>query len=403
MATPLLEPGVLLACGVVIFGLVWCWRAHEWTFLAGVLGAVSIYAVARPVTLAYFSGKALAVVALMLTLVAVKALVAVASAVQAAERRWLPIAAGAVLAGYVLVAGASSALALRGARVRPHERGGDLAAFRPIVKNEPTLYLGIDSYAPWELRGARLRRVIALRDGVRPAKVGGDSGAAAVDIDSVEPSLLARTRYLITSRTAYASSPAPSFRPIARTRWHVLWVRRGPDPARRILAEGEAPGKRLNCETTAGKRLSQTAGVASVRPPPVVGLKDAWRAADGRRPAGVPGDVQNGDSRTQVLDLPAGTWDISLRYFSDVPLRLRAGSLDTSLPAYLADATTFASAGRLVTGGGPIEVTVEVPARRRLATLRTVRLGTLAATRLDEPERLIPLARACGRYVDWYR
>ena len=113
--------------------------------------------------------------------------------------------------------------------------------------------------------------------------------------------------------------------------------------------------------------------------------------------------MQNGDSRTQVLDLPAGTWDISLRYFSDVPLRLRAGSLDTSLPAYLADAATFASAGRLVTGGGPIEVTVEVPPRRRLATLRTVRLGTLAATRLDEPERLIPLARACGRYVDWYR
>ena len=57
------------------------------------------------------------------------------------------------------------------------------------------------------------------------------------------------------------------------------------DPARRILAEGEAPGKRLNCETAEGRRLSQTAGVASVRPPPVVGLRDSWRAADGRRPA----------------------------------------------------------------------------------------------------------------------
>ena len=403
-ADPLLEPGVLLACGVVIFGLVWCWRAREWALLAGVLGGVSIYAVARPVTLAYFSGKALAVVAPLLTLVAVKALAAVASAAQATERRWLStIAAGTVLAAYVLVAGASSALALRGARVRPHERGGDLAAFRPIVKGDPTLYLGSDSYATWELRGARLRRVLALRGGIRPAKIGRDAETSAVDFDSVAPSLLARTRYLITPRTAYASSPAPSFRPVARTRWHVLWSRRGPDRPRRIRAEGDAPGKLLNCETAAGRRLSQTAGVAYVRPKPVVGLRDAWRAPDGRRPAGGPGHVQNGDSRTQVLDLPAGTWEISLRYFSDVPLRLRAGPLDTSLPAYLADEAMFASVGRLVTGGGPIEVTVEVPARRRVETLRTVRLGTLAATRLDERGRLIPLARACGRYIDWYR
>jgi hypothetical protein len=46
---------------------------------------------------------------------------------------------------------------------------------------------------------------------------------------------------------------------------------------------------------------------------------------------------------------------------------------------------------------------VDVPPRKRLATLRTVRLGTLAATRVDEPGRLVPLARACGKYVDWYR
>ena len=80
MSDPLLEPGVLLACGVVLFGLVWCWRRREWALLAGVLGGASIYAVARPVTLAYFSGKALAVLAPLLVLAAVKALAAVASA-----------------------------------------------------------------------------------------------------------------------------------------------------------------------------------------------------------------------------------------------------------------------------------------------------------------------------------
>ena len=403
MASPLLEPGVLLAVAVCSFGLVWCWRRREWALLAGALGGISIYAVARPVTLAYFSGKALAVVAPLLTLVAVKALAAVASNRQIAQRRWLPIAAGAVLAGYMLVAGASSALVLRGARVRPHERGGDLATFRPIVKDEPTIYLGLDNYALWELRGARLEGPLVSDIGPRPAKAGGDADAPAFDVDAAPPALLARTRYLITTRTAYASSPGPAFRPIARTRWHVLWIRRGPAPPRRILAEGEAPGKVLNCHTAAGRRLSQTAGMAYVRPQPVVGLRGAWRTADGGRPAGVPADVQNGDSRSQTLHLGAGTWDISLRYFSDVPLRLRAGPLAASLPAYLADAAEFATAGRLVTGGGPVKVTVAVPARRRVETLRTVRLGTLAATRVDEPGRLIPLGRACGRYIDWYR
>jgi hypothetical protein len=32
-----------------------------------------------------------------------------------------------------------------------------------------------------------------------------------------------------------------------------------------------------------------------------------------------------------------------------------------------------------------------------------VRLGTVAATRLDRPGRLVALASACGKYVDWYR
>jgi hypothetical protein len=48
-------------------------------------------------------------------------------------------------------------------------------------------------------------------------------------------------------------------------------------------------------------------------------------------------------------------------------------------------------------------VTIGVAPRRRLETLRTAQLGTLAATRVDEHGRVVPLAEACGRYVDWYR
>ena len=52
--------------------------------------------------------------------------------------------------------------------------------------------------------------------------------------------------------------------------------------------------------------------------------------------------------------------------------------------------------------GGPLTVTVELPARKRLAVERTAQLGTLVATRAGERGRTVPLARACGRYVDWY-
>ena len=400
---PLLEPGILLACAVVLFGLVWCWRRRESALLAGALGGILVYAVARPFTLAYFTGKALAVVAPLLALVAVTALVAVASSAHRGPGRrltWAPLAATVALAAYVLLAGASSTLALRGAHVRAPERGHDLAAFRSVVEGQPTVYLGRDNFAPWELRGAKLRgfqsndTLLALGiDGV-PEKYAGDARPPAADVDSVDRGLLDAARYLVTPRTAYASRPPDSFRPIERTRWHVLWERRTPPLPREILAEGEAPGKVLDCRTARGRRLAHTPGVAYVRPQPVVGRAEAWRPT---------AEVQNGESRVQQLQLGPGTWDISLRYFSDLPLSVRAGRVESTLPAYVSDTSTFASAGRVVTRGGPLQITVAVPARRRVELLRTAKLGTLTATRVDDRGELVPLARACGKYVDWFR
>ena len=165
-------------------------------------------------------------------------------------------------------------------------------------------------------------------------------------------------------------------------------------PPRQILAEGEAPGKVLDCGTERGRRLARTKGVAYVRPAPVVRLGASWAGG---------GTVANGGSRTQELRLGRGVWDISLRYFSDVPLRLRAGALDTSLPPYVGDESSFFSAGRVVSDGETLAVTVTVPARRRIETTRLVRLGTVAATRVDDLGRVVPLASACGKYVDWLR
>jgi hypothetical protein len=310
------------------------------------------------------------------------------------------VAAIAVLGAYLLAAGASSTLALRAAHVRPAERGHDLAAFRSIVDGQPTIYLGRDNFAPWELRGAHLLGFqandtrLALGIDEVPKKYAGDTRPPAADFDSVARQFLAPARYVVAPRTAYASRPPAEFRPIRRTRWHVLWERRGALQPRQILAEGESPGKVLDCRTASGRRLAHTQGVAYVRPAPVVGLVASWVGG---------GRVLNGGSRTRELRLGRGVWDISLRYFSDVPLRLKVGALETSLPPYVGDDSSFFSAGRVVSHGETLPLTVTVPARRRIEATRLVRLGTVAATRVDAHGRLVPLASACGQYVDWLR
>ena len=42
-------------------------------------------------------------------------------------------------------------------------------------------------------------------------------------------------------------------------------------------------------------------------------------------------------------------------------------------------------------------------ARRRIDVVRTALIGDVAATRVDDRGHEVPLRRACGRYVDWYR
>ena len=153
------------------------------------------------------------------------------------------------------------------------------------------------------------------------------------------------------------------------------------------LSEGEAPGAVLDCRSAPGRALARAGGVAYVRPRPVVG---------------VPGATVSGRPLVQTLDLGPGRWEISLRWFSDMPLEVRLGAERRDLPAYLSDRASFVAVGR-VDGGRPLRIEVRPRARRRLDVVRTVLLGEPVAVRVDRPGRVLPLRRACGRYVDWYR
>ena len=242
----LYAPGIAVGIAVTAFGALWCWRRRELVLLSGALAGLSIYLVARPFTLAYFSGKALAVWPPCSRWSRLRGLCGAEphDGPRAAARR----AAWAVAAAsFTLLAGYSSALALRGAHVRPKERGPGPSLFRPIIRGEPTLYLGRDDYAGWELRGDRNVRgfqpyssPLAFHMDERPEKAA--CLEAAVDVDSVDPSALNTFRYLVSPRTAYASQPPANFKPIRKSRWYVLWERRGPRLALHPR-RGRGPGR----------------------------------------------------------------------------------------------------------------------------------------------------------------
>ncbi len=395
-----LGPVVLVAVAVVLGGVMWCRRHRESALLAGAIAAVTVYLVARPVTLAYFSGKALVVAAPILTLTGVMAGLAAASGLNSGRRR--VVTGGLIM--YLALAGYSSALALRASHVRPSGPGPDLAAFRTIVQGARTLYLGRDNFAAWDLRGAKLFGYQGYSTGLierlteRPAKSRTDRTRAAVDIDSVGYRRLNAFRYVVTPRTAFASSLPVNYRLLRSTPWHLLWERRGLVQQRLILDEGEAPGAVLDCER--GNRRGT--GSAFVRPRPVTGPVGGWRTPGGGRPP-APGVTSSGGSLVQRLRLGAGIWDLSMRYLSDVPLQLRAGTLVRSLEPNIEDDSSFFTAGHITrTRGGSVTVEVAVPERRRIDIERTVVLGTVVATRVDRPGRVVPLRTACGRYVDWF-
>jgi hypothetical protein len=148
--------------------------------------------------------------------------------------------------------------------------------------------------------------------------------------------------------------------------------------------------------------------VAHVIPEPVVAGPTAWSS-----------DVKGaGDSASQQLRLPPGTWEISLQYVSRWPVTVSAGGAKAEMPGNLARMGAFFRVGDVhVTGrGAPVTVAASVAKlstfgrllgakgrTRALDSFESGTLGAVAATRVDRRGVTIPLRRACGRYVDWYR
>jgi hypothetical protein len=400
--------GLVLAGAALAWALWSWWRDEDVTVPASLVGAAVVWAVATQTKNPYNAAKGLAIMSPLVMLLIVSALFAPRRQLRFARpglaRLRVPLAALAAV-----LAAASSFMALRDAPVGQMQTWKQLGSFRPRIAGQTTIAVYDDDFALWELRGAIVGR---FRDLYTPLLLTRNPQKAwapgqAVDFDTMSNEALNRARYVVVTRTPFASSVPAGFRRVAVTPQYELWARSGPVQPRGVLQEAGRPGAVLDCTTPDGRALSRRRGVAHVIPEPVIGGPLSW--------SHVVRDA--GDSATQSLRLPRGRWDISLQYVSRQPVTLTAPGVRAVLPGTLARMGPYFLAGTVTSDGrAPVTVRVRLGSlpffgrligskgtTRALDALNGQPLGALAATRHPVGGRTVPLRRACGKYVDWYR
>jgi len=404
----------------VVLGTAWWLRRREFAIPVALAACTVLYLASLATSGEYSQAKALMIAAPLAMLIAIRPLLFSGrrDENQSISREIGPSAGVARVGWGVLavafVAGAvySSLLVLRDAPVGPPGHGAELRAFMPFVEGEPVLYAGQDRYAAHELMGADTHvPLVEFPDAevsASPEKPF-DTGDAysPIDFDSFSEASLARFSYVITGRAAWNSEAPRGFRRVAATPSYLLWKRVGPLPTdRHVLLEGTEPAAHADCAAPELRILAANPGRASVFPAAALGGKGRWQPD---------AELETGESASQTLVLPAGEWLLSLQYFSPFGLTLSAPGLRQPLEAAqdgqrpttisLASNGQFWPAGKVRSDGGPVRFTVTADEPSTLQRLTgysgKATLGELAAVE-DEPRRLVPLAHACGSWIDWY-
>ncbi|HEX4305551.1 MAG TPA: hypothetical protein VHZ54_05915 [Solirubrobacterales bacterium] len=421
-------PGLMGAVAVLalLVAVAWWMQRREAAVPLALGAGVVVYLASLPFTGDYSQAKALMIVAPLTMLVVIRPLVSEFGGGSQGRRAENSRQSGvfgpstavarvgwSVLA-VVFIAGAvwSTFLALREAPVGPSGHGGQLAAFLPIVHGKPVLYAGQDRYAAYELLGAdtHVPLVEFPDDKVSPnPEKPFDTGDAysPIDFDSFNHGTLGRFPYVITSRGAWNSQNPPNFKAIAKTQSFILWEKTGPTPRHRhVLLEGTEAGALAHCSSPEVRILLRSGGKAALFGETQVGTKPSW--SDGSI-------LETGESTSQTLDLPKGTWNLSLQYFSPFALSVNApGFQEELIPALdgqrpssisLNNNGQFWPAGKFESHGGKVEFTIDAAPADWLQSLTgweaKAYIGEIVATKA-EPRRIVPLSKACGRWIDWY-
>ena len=405
---------VALALGLVaaLVGAAAAVSRRDWGLVAVGASTIIVYVGARLFASFYVDAKALAVMAPLVVMAALKALFAPSWRRRTADdpaprapdqkRRLvlLRYAAGTVIAAALAV---STFLALRAAPIGFDQRGSQLEHLASLIEGRSVVFFGVDRFAPYWLRGT----LAESPGGNVPTEVPAREKkrwvpGLAMDFDTLSTARLDRFDYAITTNAPYQSAPPPNFKPVARTQSFVLWKRRGPTPRLSIIDKDGTPGRGLSC-AGAGAGIAGRGGVATTLHAPVVGGPWRWsRSSPFDAPA----------TASQELQLGPGRWNLSLQYASQVPLTVHARGESTTLPPSLdgmyidhKGQGSFWSAGSVDARRGMTTVTVraEQPTglQRLLGVKRQVWLGYVAATRPGVGH--VPLRAACGHYVDHWR
>ena len=214
---------------------------------------------------------------------------------------------------------------------------------------------------------------------------------------------------MITGSAAWNSQAPRNFREVGRTPSFILWERKErtpqepPDAARGDRARGAGRLRRArdaDLRRQPGSRLGL----------PHSGDRPEERLGERHRRS------STGESTAQSLELPAGRWRLSLQYFSPFGLTLSAPGFSAQLvPALdgqrpntisLSNDGQYWPAGEItIKGAGPVRFTLRAADASTLQGLTgydgEAELGRLVAV-AESPHRTIPLARSCGRWLDYY-
>jgi hypothetical protein len=385
--------------GLVLFGVVWMMRRGRWLLPLAAAGSMLIWWVSIRSQSPYVVAKALVVASPLLLAVAVLPLVE-----QAPDRLPRPLSSLfksvpgqplswglASLLAIVLFfkVGVSDVRALRASPVGPTNHAEQLRRLRPLLHGQPTLFLGDDDFVKWELAGLPLSTSIFAAEVGTPvrAEKGWEPGMP-LDFDVLDAATLNSYRWVITTRDAAGSAPPPQMHLVRTTQSFDLWRRVGEVRERRTLAEGGMPGAILDCRTPKGRAVLRGGGVAAVRAQPV--------EASGSL-------LAPGGTASVELSLPPGRWQLESTYLSRLPVEVTAPGLRTTLPPSLdRPGPRWPIGGLTGQEKGPTVLTFSVEDPLLAPNMPVTDLGTIVATR-DEPDRIVPVRRACGRYVDWYR
>jgi hypothetical protein len=372
-----------------LFGSFWALRRGRWLLPLSAAAAILIWKYSDHTQSIYVSAKALVIASPLVLLVAVLPFANPGPGRWPPRPRWAWLLVPLVGLVLFLRVGADDLRALRFSPVGPTNHARQLMSFRPLIAGKTTLFFGEDEFTIWELVGVKFRAIslgTTPQVPLRPQKEW--EFGQADDFDSVPASTLNEYEWMITPRDAASSEPPPQLRLVRSTEDFQLWKRTGRISGRSILKEGQWPGAVLRCGTGEGRAILGRGGVAALRRPPIVSPVHA---------------AGPGETVSVQLSLPAGTWELESPYNSHLPVEVTAPGLKTTLPANLDRPGPRLPIGR-ITVRRPRKVTIFFHVGDSLlapATAGTV-FNYVVATPVGEADRVVPIDRACGRYVDWY-